>query len=192
MIRKSVFAVSMLALLALAVPAVDAAPAAVAAKNALSLPLTGSFTDALGQTGQFTGHFKLVQFAVEGDGIVGRGFVVGNLVDSTGRSLGSVTKSASMPLQLPNRSVARRASRLETNATCPILHLVLGPLDLDLLGLTVNLNQVVLDIAAETGAGNLLGNLLCAVTGLLDGVGALIDIVQLLNQILDILSGLLG
>ena len=43
------------------------------------------------------------------------------------------------------------------------------PLDLDLLGLQVHLDRVVLDIVAQTGAGNLLGNLLCAVTGLLDG-----------------------
>ena len=50
-----------------------------------------------------------------------------------------------------------------------VLNLVLGPLDLNLLGLVVHLNQVVLDIIAVTGAGNLLGNLLCAVAGLLDG-----------------------
>ena len=75
---------------------------------------------------------------------------------------------------------------------CDILNLVLGPLDLNLLGLEVHLNQVVLDIVAVTGAGNLLGNLLCAVVGLLDGAGALLDIANLLNRILDVLSGLLG
>jgi hypothetical protein len=64
---------------------------------------------------------------------------------------------------------------------------VLGPLHLDLLGLVVDLNQVVLNITAVPGAGNLLGNLLCAVTGLLDNPGALAN---LLNQILGILNGL--
>ena len=39
-----------------------------------------------------------------------------------------------------------------------------------------------------TGAGNLLGNLLCAVTGLLDGGGPLGQIVDLLNSILAILG----
>ncbi len=43
----------------------------------------------------------------------------------------------------------------------PILNLALGPLDLNLLGLVVHLNQVVLNITAEGGPGNLLGNL-CA------------------------------
>ena len=52
-----------------------------------------------------------------------------------------------------------------------MLHLVLGPLDLDLLGLVVHLDKVVLDITAVPGAGALLGNLLCAVVGLLDGTG---------------------
>jgi hypothetical protein len=72
-------------------------------------------------------------------------------------------------------------------STCLILHLDLGPLSLNLLGLHVDLSEVVLDITGETGAGNLLGNLLCAVAGLLDNPGGLS---KLLNQILGILSGL--
>ena len=61
---------------------------------------------------------------------------------------------------------------------------MLGPLDLNILGLEIHLNRVVLDIIATTGAGNLLGNLLCQVAGLLDGVGLLSQISALLNQIL--------
>jgi hypothetical protein len=72
--------------------------------------------------------------------------------------------------------------------TCDILHLVLGPLTLNLLGLQVDLNQVVLDITAQSGAGNLLGNLLCAVAGLLDQGGPLQGIARLLNQILGALG----
>jgi hypothetical protein len=71
-----------------------------------------------------------------------------------------------------------------------VLHLVLGPLDLNLLGLVVHLNTVVLDITAVPGAGNLLGNLLCALTGILDG-GLnlpLNTIAALLNAILGLLS----
>lgn len=77
----------------------------------------------------------------------------------------------------------------ERRVVCDILHLVLGPLDLDLLGLRVHLDRVVLDIVAATGAGNLLGNLLCAITGLLDGglEGALGRLVNLLNRVLGVL-----
>jgi hypothetical protein len=67
------------------------------------------------------------------------------------------------------------------------LSLVLGPLNLNLLGLNITLNQVVLNITAIPGAGNLLGNLLCAVANLLNGgnlSGILNQLVTLLNQIL--------
>lgn len=74
---------------------------------------------------------------------------------------------------------------------CPILHLELGPLDLNLLGLRVQLNQVVLDITAIPGPGNLLGNLLCAVAGLLDGVDLGGVLGNLLQQVLDALIRLL-
>ena len=68
--------------------------------------------------------------------------------------------------------------------TCEILHLDIGPISLDLLGLQVNLSEIVLDITAQSGAGNLLGNLLCAVAGLLDQPAGL---AKLLNDILAIL-----
>ena len=51
---------------------------------------------------------------------------------------------------------------------CQILDLVLGPLNLDILGLVVFLDTVHLNITAVQGPGNLLGNLLCALAGLLD------------------------
>ena len=83
------------------------------------------------------------------------------------------------------------ARSTQSLAACDILHLVLGPLDLDLLGLQVHLDKIVLDIVAATGAGNLLGNLLCAITGLLDGgplAGLLAQLNDLLGQILDALN----
>jgi len=54
----------------------------------------------------------------------------------------------------------------------------------------VHLDRVVLDISAQPGGGNLLGNQLCAVTNLLNGNGPLTAITNLLNQILDALSSL--
>jgi hypothetical protein len=75
---------------------------------------------------------------------------------------------------------------------CRILDLDLGPLDLDLLGLRVQLNRIELDIFAEPGPGNLLGNLLCAVAGLLDGVDLSGILGDLLQQLLDALIELIG
>ena len=73
--------------------------------------------------------------------------------------------------------------------SCQILNLTLGPLDLNLLGLRVQLSQVNLDITAEQGSGNLLGNLLCEVAKLLDGEGRAVGrLVNLLNRILGALG----
>jgi hypothetical protein len=93
-----------------------------------------------------------------------------------------VTRGVRVPVSiLPSGSSGVSAEQL----TCEVLHLELGPLDLNLLGLQVHLDQVVLDITADP-SGGLLGQLLCA---LADG-GPLAQIVDLLNQILGILQGL--
>jgi hypothetical protein len=82
-----------------------------------------------------------------------------------------------------------------TPGACSILSLDLGPLDLNLLGLRVALDPVVLLVEAIPGAGELLGNLLCAVAGLLDGglggvLGGLLG--NLLTAIANLLNGLLA
>ncbi len=72
----------------------------------------------------------------------------------------------------------------QAEASCQILDLVLGPLHLDLLGLVVDLNQVHLTITAVPGPGNRLGNLLCAVAGLLDNNGPVQGVAGLVNNLL--------
>jgi hypothetical protein len=72
---------------------------------------------------------------------------------------------------------------------CRILFLEIpGGIYLDLLGLVVDIQPIELEIRAERGPGNLLGNLLCAVVGLLDGGGLLSGIENLLNQINNLLG----
>jgi hypothetical protein len=73
---------------------------------------------------------------------------------------------------------------------CDILTLMLGPLRLDLLGLVIDLDQVNLTITAEAGPGNLLGNLLCALAGLLDNGLSLNLVADLLNLLIDVFEQL--
>jgi len=59
------------------------------------------------------------------------------------------------------------------SSTTNILHLEVGPLNLDLLGLVVNLDNchngpVTVDVNAVSGSGNLLGNLLSGIAHLAD------------------------
>jgi hypothetical protein len=54
------------------------------------------------------------------------------------------------------------------------------------LGLQVNLSRITLDIDAVRGPGNLLGNLLCALVGILDPEDTLAnaDLARFLNNLL--------
>src|SRR5262249_39836764 len=51
----------------------------------------------------------------------------------------------------------------------PILDLHLNAIHIDLLGLTVDTSNICLNITAQSGSGNLLGNLLTDVANLLNG-----------------------
>jgi hypothetical protein len=143
--------------------------------SALQLPITGTFTDATNAIGTFTGTLNLQRFAIQNGQVVAVGTLVGTLTDAAGNVLGTVVRNVTLPLL-----------GSATQASCEILHLELGPLDLDLLGLTVHLNRIVLDISAVPGAGNLLGNLLCGIAHLLDG-GPLAGLIAQLNQLLQLL-----
>lgn len=76
---------------------------------------------------------------------------------------------------------------LASAGACQILDLTVGPINLDLLGLVVTTNTIHLNITAQSGPGNLLGNLLCAVANLLNsnGTGPLGLITMLLNGLLN-------
>jgi hypothetical protein len=145
-----------------------------AASPAQNIPVTGTFPASPG--GTFAGTLNISRFAVQNGQLVALGTLSGT-VTSAGTVLGTVTN---VPVTLP----------VAASGTCQILHLTLGPLDLNLLGLVVHLNQVTLDITAQSGPGNLLGNLLCAVANLLNGGGALSGLSNLLNHILAIVPGL--
>lgn len=148
----------------------------VHASAGVTVPVTGSFTDAVGGVGQFVGTFNPQSFGVQNGKLVAIGTLVGNMTDSTGAGLGTIT----------NAGIAIPVS--PAGATCAILKLDLGPLHLNLLGLVVNLNVIHLNITAVSGPGNLLGNLLCAVAHLLDGGAPDLGVLStLLNRILLVL-----
>lgn len=136
-----------------------------------AIPITGTVP---GLDGIFEGTLDINRFIVQNGEIFAVGTLTGDILDAAGDVFGSVTN---VPVQLP-------VGLDFPDGTCEILDLQLGPLDLDLLGLQVFLDEVNLEITAQAGPGNLLGNLLCAVAGLLDGGGPLQGIVGLLNNIL--------
>jgi hypothetical protein len=163
-------------------PAVAKAPVAHTAQGKLSSRIKGT---AEGDR-KVTGKFVPLTFSKKNGKVFVRGLVQGVVHNKNGttRTFGVMRKMRVKSINGEPATTAKLAS--VAAAECDVLHLVLGPLDLDLLGLQVHLNRVVLDIVAVSGAGNLLGNLLCAVTGLLDGglSGVLGRLTRLLNRIL--------
>jgi hypothetical protein len=183
--------------LALVVATLGTLAALPASTCAQSLDVTGTVTNRVGRAvGTFAGTLDLTQFQINNAGdLVAVGTLTGTLTSRGGDVMSTVSRTVAVP-------VAALAGQ-ELLGVCEILHLELGPLDLNVLGLVVHLDRVVLDISANP-AGGLLGELLCA---LADGLGLdlgdllglpigdlldLINLAGLLDDVLDILNGIFG
>jgi hypothetical protein len=154
--------------------------------------LTTDITDQVLEQGGFeSGNVVLTitEVARDGSDLVFSGTIVGEVVDD-GETIPVNETFTSVPGEM------EPGGEGNGNRRCDILFLDLGPINLDVLGLVVDLSDVQLDIFAVPGAGNLLGNLLCAVAGLLDGPGLIGGIGNAIDNLLDrvtgILDGLLG
>ncbi len=148
---------------------------------ALVVPINASATPNLINTvvqgsasggNSFVGNLSITGFNLVNGVINATGTLSDNVVDRAGNVIGNI---GSVPVSVPLTAV---------NGSCPILNLTLGPLHLNLLGLHIDLNQVVLNITAQSGPGQLLGNLLCDIAHLLDNGGTLQAILNDLNQVL--------
>src|SRR5215210_2979941 len=93
--------------------AAHAATVAPVAAAGLTVPVTGTTNKG----GKFIGTFNIQQFAVVNDQIVAVGTLTGTIQNSVGNVIGTVLKTIRL-------IVAFRG------ASCDILHLELGPLDL--------------------------------------------------------------
>ena len=148
-----------------------------------SIPVTGTANNGKA----FKGHFNVSQFVARG----GKAYALGTL---TGKIGNRTVKRSNVAIPVSMGSGSSTGLTAHAAATCQILNLVLGPLHLNLLGLHVDLNQVVLNITGQTGAGQLLGNLLCGVAGLLNPglpAGQLAGLLNIVQQILNV-PGLLS
>jgi hypothetical protein len=164
------------------------APPEVAAQVPESGPIQVPVTGTLDNGGTFEGTLTVQELAV----------------DNTGRLVASGTLTGTAILDGEPVEVSQTVDPTDIGLRalngCNILDLDLGAIHLDLLGLNVNLAPVALDVTAQPGGG-LLGDLLCAVAGLLNNPfgalggligGAVAGIVGAINGILGGIGGLLG
>jgi hypothetical protein len=178
--RRKLFALTLASVLGLFTLAPVSRAAAQGGNPLKSVAVTGTANGA----NVFQGTFNVARFVHKGNRIFAEGTLTGTLTKPAG---GQQQQSTAGAAQQVNQQVQMPVN--VASGTCQILNLTLGPLDLNLLGLRVQLNQVNLDITAEQGSGNLLGNLLCSVAKLLDNPGRNVGrLVNLLNDILGALG----
>jgi hypothetical protein len=82
------------------------------------------------------------------------------VLQSTAKRLTQSARASGLATTGLGFSVPLRGGATTATGTCPVLDLVLGPLDLQLLGLNATLNQVHLSITADA-SGGVLGSLFC-------------------------------
>ena len=150
-----------------AMAAVLLTPLHAAAANAATVPIAGS-----NSSGSFAGTATITKFVMQNGQLTAVGTLAGTL---TNTATGAVT----------NVLTTFSAAVTNVQSTCQILNLTIGPIHLDLLGLVIDTNQIVLNITAQQGPGNLLGNLLCSITNALNNPSSLAN---LLNQLLTALG----
>jgi hypothetical protein len=154
--------------------------AAAAATIACALPLAAAgtasaqepvpFAQKVDVTGtnkgkDFTGTYTIRRFVSSGNRVYAVGRLTGTLKNRR------VSRSGvRMPVQL-NRPAQASQIPNPTPGACQVLNLTIPPIDLNLLGLRVATSRIELLIEAIPGQNALLGNLLCAITGLLDPQG---------------------
>jgi hypothetical protein len=98
----------------------------------------------------------------------------------------SFTDPAGIGRQVPVRLPVNDITTQQDGGTCQILFLDLGPLHLELLGLIIDISQIIISITADPTAG-ILGSLLCAIANLFD-LGDFQQVANLLRQLLDLLG----
>jgi len=143
---------------------------AEAAQSSPAIPINISNAN-----GVFNGVLHINRFDVQNGKLVAVGTLSGSVIDRSGKLLGSVLKNVVLGVLGGSRG------------TCDILHLELGPLDANVLGLVIHLDKVVLDIDGQPGT--LLGGLLCGIGDLLNNLLSLTpvnlaNLTNLLNQLL--------
>ncbi len=188
-----------LAIVALGVVAIDSVAVASAATSSAT-PTSPAALDTLHVAGvtksgkQFKGTYGIQRFVAGGQKVLAVGVLKGTFKGH------HITRyNVELPASLTGTSNSGSARDAQASSSCAVLHLVLAPINLNLLGLKVTLgggtlaNQpIVLDITAVSGAGNLLGNLLCGLTNALNQGGTLSSLTGQLQQLSSVLNGLIG
>ena len=143
---------------------------------------------------RFRGKLSVQEFKPNssGTGIVAVVKVTGKVSEQGKKGSKRVSKTGIANVSLPGVAGLEAQAGVQAQASCEILDLVIGPIDLNLLGLKLHVDRIHVNLTATQGGG-LLGDLLCQIANLLNGgtpLAQLNQIISLLNQILGVLRTL--
>jgi hypothetical protein len=172
------------AIAALAVMLVGGAGPAAAQTSSTPLTQKVKMTGTAKGGKKFSGTYTIQRFTHRGSKLYAVGTLKGRL-----NGHGVKRTNVRIPAALA-RPGAQTAQIPPTPNACQILNLTLQPIDLNLLGLRVRTSRIDLRIEGVPGAGNLLGNLLCGITGILDPQAATPASPSVLTQVLNALLAL--
>jgi hypothetical protein len=183
-------------LAAVALTATSLPVAAQSAGGAVTMAVTGRAP----RGGEFTGTATINKVEQRGTALVAVGILRGTLSRGN-RVVGSaLVTNVEWPVHLqaggiigvtgapPQYRVQQAGLRLaQAPEICPVVNIVLGPFDVNVLGVVVALEPIALDLHGQVGTP--LGDLVCQVSDLIGNVAGLVGVV---NGILGLLTGLLG
>ncbi len=139
---------------------------------------------------EVTGSFSIRRFAQTTKGEVAAvGILTLSLTDPATNAARTIITQVAMPVATsggeatpppPSPAVPPAAA---TAQGCKALSLTLGAVDLELLGMTVRLDQINLDLVPRSSVR--LGMLLCGATGVIDNGAGPADQMNILNTLLD-------
>jgi hypothetical protein len=192
------FTVSVLAgVLLLAPGGVSTAHAQLLGTQPLALPITGTVSGGV----QFAGTAHIQRFAVVQGATVAVAAITGVTIDPTGaQARTGLTATVLMPVTVSAAAgVGGAAYRFDSrprfqapgfrlaSQTCGAVHVEIGATTVNLMGVAVTTNPMVLDVGADVGG--LIGSLVCQILGVLANP---LMLTSLLNSLLGQLGGIVG
>jgi len=165
---------------------VNPAAAAPLLTPLLTVPIAGTTHG----NGAFSGTLAITDVVAQGADVFVEGIVTGTVTQSNKQPLGTILN---VPVRLPLSGNWHQVAGLSpgpqpqivlAQATCGVLHLSIGAVDLTVLGVVVTTSPITLDVSGDSAGP--LGSLVCTILNLVTTVTGL------LNALTSLLGGLGG
>jgi hypothetical protein len=206
-LRKPLAAAVSVAMILSLTSAATAAEPAKRMKPKARAPLKLAIAGSLAGGGSFAGTLSILRFVAHDDQVVAVGMLSGTVTGAMGNTVATVLRGpvelpvtvndgVVAPPRLPRPTIERSGPRqsrasepplIEPQQGCELVHVELGAVNFDVLGLTVTTLPVAIDLTAGGEGTAVLGHLACTI---LETANNVLGLVDLLNAVLGLLTSL--